>query len=338
MTFISPQLTETTKQDQVKEAIRSLLGLGLLEGVNKRIQAEQSSVNRRISKQAGSEELANVSKRLQDAKDEHIEVADEIEDLNHQIENLDKKLSTVQRELQRALEAGNYEHLAHQQKTYKKQLEDAKEDDRKLKKRHQQLFENELLSWSMLEPIFHKGYTILDELHKLGEIPARSVPVLKERLTLKKCICGAELVEGSDARNHVISLINQQSDRDADTEQLTSLYYQVVAEFENWHSTEVGWSELVTSLTQDRTDTITRIETANSQLQLVEAKINEIDQVEIESKYQYEKSLQSSVNQKNIDLENCKIRLRTLNDQIRELTDNYTELLRVDQRSQRTRS
>ncbi|MCY3749779.1 MAG: AAA family ATPase, partial [Gammaproteobacteria bacterium] len=152
MTFISPQLAETTKRDQVKEAIRSLLGLGLLEGVNKRIQAEQSSVNRKISKQAGSDELAVVSKSLQDAMDERTKLANDIESFNHQIENLDRKLSIVQRDLQRLLDAGNYEHLAHQQKTFQKQLEAAKEDDKQFKKRHQQLFENELVTTRPPDP------------------------------------------------------------------------------------------------------------------------------------------------------------------------------------------
>ena len=168
MTFISPQLADTTKRDQVKEAIRSLLGLGLLEGVNKRILTEQSSVNRKISKQAGSYELADVSEKLQDKMDARTKLTNKIEGLNGQIEFLGRTLSSVQRDLQRLLEAGNYEHLAHQRITFKKQLEVAKEDDRQFKKRHQQLFENELLSWSLLDTVFRKGYKLLDELHSQG--------------------------------------------------------------------------------------------------------------------------------------------------------------------------
>ena len=38
LTFISAQLAETTKRDQVKEAIRSLLGLGLLEKLDNRVK------------------------------------------------------------------------------------------------------------------------------------------------------------------------------------------------------------------------------------------------------------------------------------------------------------
>ena len=52
MTFISPQLSDNAKRDKVKEAIRSLLGLDLLERVAKRVSAAQSAVNRSISKDA----------------------------------------------------------------------------------------------------------------------------------------------------------------------------------------------------------------------------------------------------------------------------------------------
>ena len=64
LTFISAQLGETTKRDQVKEAIRSLLGLELLENVSKRIKNGQSTVNRKISRQTASDELADVSTKL----------------------------------------------------------------------------------------------------------------------------------------------------------------------------------------------------------------------------------------------------------------------------------
>ena len=332
MTFISPQLAETTKRDQVKEAIRSLLGLGLLESVNKRIKTEQSGVNRKISKQAGSDELAGVSTKLQDAMDKRTELTEKINDLNHQIENLNRKLSNMQRDLQRALEAGNYEQLAHQRETYQKQLRLAEEDDRQLKKRHQQLFENELLSWSMLGSVFRKGYKLLDELNAQGVIPKTAVPVLQERLDLKKCICGADLSEGGDARKHVLSLINQQRERDAETEQLSSLYYQARGELETWESAEVGWPDLVADLQRDRIAAQERIETANSELRSVEAKISEIKQEEIESKRQNEKSLQSSVSQKTLELDRSERDLRDLNEKIRELGNRDAELRRVDQK------
>ncbi len=332
MTFISPQLAETTKKDQVKEAIRSLLGLGLLESVNERLKTERSRVRRKISKQAGSDDLANVSTKLQNAMDKRTELTEKIKDLNHQIENLNRKLSNVQRDLQRALEAGNYEHLAHQRETFQTQLEAAKDDDKQFKKRHQQLFENELLSWSMLGSIFRKGYNLLHELNAQGVIPKTAVPVLQERLDLKKCICGADLSEGSDARKHVLSLINPQREHDAETEQLSSLFYQARGKLETWESVEVGWPDLVKDLQRDRIAARDRIETTNSELRSVEAKISEIKQEEIESKRQHEQSLQSSVRQKTLELDRCERDLLGLHKEIRELENRDAELRHIDQK------
>ena len=102
----------------------------------------------------------------------------------------------------------------------------AQEEDIQLKKKHQQLFEEELLSWGMLDPILSKGYQLLDKLNAEGVIPGEAVPVLKERLALEKCICGKDLSEGSKARQNVMELIEQQGANDAFTEQLSSLYYQ----------------------------------------------------------------------------------------------------------------
>ena len=332
LTFISAQLGETTKRDQVKEAIRSLLGLGLLESVSKRIKSGQSTVNRKLSRQTASTELADVSTNLQDAMDEQTEVAESVRDLHHQIENLNRKLSAVQRDLQRALEAGSYEQLAHQRETFQKQLKAAKEDDRQLKKRHQQLFEHELLSSGLLDPLLRKGYQLLDDLNAQGVIPKAAVPVIQERLSLEKCICGADLAEGSDARGHVIALVEQQRENDAATEQLSSLYFQAKGKLETWDTGEAKWPELVADLQRDRLATQNRIEGANRELQSVEAKLDEIDEEAIESKRQNEKFLQSSLRQKNLQLDRRQTTLRDLDEKIKELTRRQTELRRADQR------
>ena len=332
LTFISAQLAETTKRDQVKESIRSLLGLGLLEKLDKRIKSGHSAVNRKISRQASSDELARVSTELQDATDEKIDVSENVDDLHHQIENLNRKLSKVKRELQRALEAGTYEQLARQRETFGAQLHAAKDAERELKKRHQQLFENEMLSWAMLDPLFRKGFQLLHELKAKGVIPKTAVPVLQERLSLEKCICGEELSEGSKARQAVMKLIEQQRENDAVTEQLSSLYYQATGALDNWIANEKGWPELMDELQHDRLAAHARIEVADRELRSVEAKLGEINQEEIESKVQNERSLQSSIRQKNIQLDRCEANLRGLDEKIKVLTSKQTELRRADEK------
>ena len=332
LTFISPHLGETTKRDQVKEAIRSLLGLGLLENVSKRIKNGESNVNRQISRQTKSNELATVSTDLQDARDKQAEHAESVDDLHRQIENMNRRLANVQRDLTRALEAGSYEQLAHQRETFQGQLDAAVDDDKELKKRHQQLFEHELLSWSILDPIFRKGYQLLDDLNAQGVIPKAAVPVLQERLDVEKCICGADLSEGSDARRHVMALVEVQRKNDTATEHLSSLYYQAKGELGAWDSTETKWQELVAEMQRDRLATQGRIESANRELQSVLSKLDDIQEDEIESKRQIEKSLQSSLRSKSLQLDRLETKLRALNEQIKDLNRRQTELRRADQR------
>ncbi len=332
LTFISAQLGETTKRDQVKEAIRSLLGLGLLENVSKRIKDGQSTVNRKISKQTASSELADVSTKLQDTRDKHTEVAELVGDFHRQIENLNRKLAMVQRDLQRALEAGSYEQLARQREAVQRRLKAAEKDNEQLKKRHQQLFENKLLSWSMLDTVFRKGYQLLDDLNAQGVIPKATVPVLQERLTLEKCICGTDLSEGSEARNHVMALVEQQRENDAVTEQLSTLYFKAKDEIGTWDTVDTKWPQLVADLQRDRLAARDRIEVANRELQSVEAKLDEIDEEKIESKRQNEKSLQASLRQKNLQLDRYETTLRDLDEKIKELTRRQTELRRADQK------
>ena len=224
MTFISPQLSDNTKRDKVKEAIRSLLGLDLLERVAKRVSDAQSAVNRQIRKNASSDRLADVTLEIENTTESKDQIAESVATLNSQIEDVQRKSDHVSRELIRALEAGSYEHLARQRESYMKQQNGAQEDEDQLKRKHQELFQRETLSWSLIEPSLVKGFDLLDNLHAKGVIPRAAVPVLEERLELKKCICGAELSEGSDARAHVSALIEQQRENDGQVDYLSSLY------------------------------------------------------------------------------------------------------------------
>lgn len=332
LTFISAQLGETTKRDQVKESIRSLLGLGLLENLDKRVKSGRSAVNRRLSRQASSNKLAQVSTELQDATDEKTDAAESVAGLHRQIENLNRKLAKVKLELQRALEAGSYEQLAHQRETFATQLQAAKDVEQQLKKRHQKLFEHELLSWNMLDPLFGKGFQLLHELKAQGVIPKTAVPVLQERLSLEKCICGEELTEGSKARQSVMKLVEQQRENDAITEQLSSLYYQAKGALDTWNTNEKDWPELMDELQHDRVAADKQIEVANGELRSVEAKLDEINQEEIESKRQLEKFLQSSIREKNRQLDRREANLHTLEEKIKSLTRQQTELRRADQK------
>ena len=333
MTFISPQLSNNAKRDKVKEAIRSLLGLDLLERVAKRVSAAQSAVNRKISKDASSDRLTEVSEEIETLIEKKDKVAASVTTLNSQIVDVDHKRVQVTRELARALEGGNYEHLAHQRETFQKQFDAAKEEIEQLKRDHQELFQRESLSWGLIGPSLRKGFDLLESLHAKGIIPRAAVPILKERLELEKCICGAELTEGSEAHAHVTALIEEQRDGDSQVDYLSTLYYQAKSELEKWQSPESKpWSEESNELQKRRLGVNKRLDTANRELQSVEAKLDQIDEEEIEMKRQYEKTLESSLRQRNSELDRANVTLLEAEEKLRELKSEQKGLSQADER------
>ena len=333
MTFISPQLSGNTKRDKVKEAIRSLLGLDLLERVAKRVSDAQSAVNRQISKNASSERLSAVTVDIENTTESKDQFAKSVATLNAQIKDVERKLGQVSRELIRALEAGSYEQLAHQRENYEKQREIALEEENELKRRHQELFQRDTLSWDLIGPTLLKGFDLLDNLHAKGVIPRATVPVLEERLELETCVCGAELSEGSDARAHVTALIEQQRENDGQVDYLSSLYYQAKGDLEKRRTPDAKrWSEESKGLQRQRIAVNKRLESATRELKSVLAKIDQVNVDEIELKRQYEKTLQSSLRQKNDELVRAKASFHGEEEKLKELNREQRELRRADQR------
>lgn len=333
MTFISPQLSDNTKRDKVKDAIRSLLGLDLLERVEKRISDTQSSVNRQITKDASSDKLASVTVEIEEKNEEREELTNTVSTLNEQIEDIERKLHNIDRELTRALEAGSYEQLAHQRESFQKQLNVAIDEEEKLKRSHQELFQNESLSWGLLEPSLKQGYELLNSLHAKGIIPRAAVPVLEERLDIKECICGADLSEGTSAREKVCQLIDEHRKNDGEVDYLSALYYQSKTEIETWESEDTKkWSELASNLQQQRLSVSKRIENANRELKSIEAKLDQIDEEEIEEKRSYQKMLTSSLRKKNSELDRAEASLKDADQKITELNQMQKELSRADER------
>ena len=331
MTFISPQLSDNAKHDKVKESIRALLGLDLLERVAKRVSDAQSAVNRKISRDASSDRLSSVTEKIERITEEKERLTRSVTTLNAQIEDIDRKLVRVSRELTRALEAGSYEQLAHQRENYRKQRVEALEEEEHLRRNHQALFNEESLTWALSGESLRKGYDLLQSLHAKGVIPHAAVPVLEERLDLERCICGTDLSEGSSARSHVVALIGAQRENDAQIDYLSSLYYQAKGEMEKWYAPETKqWVDGAKDLQRQRISVKKRVDNANHELKSVEAKLEQIDKEEIEQKYQYEKTLKSSLRQKNSELDRAEASLNDVEEKLKGLNREQKELSRAD--------
>lgn len=333
MTFISPGLSESTKRDKVRDAIRSLLGLDLLEQVERRIAAVQSEVNKKIGKETGSKRLSEVTERIETLIAEKGSLDESESQLNAEIEAAQRNLEKTRRDLETALAAGSFEELSHRREQREEQLKSAKDDDKAAKREHQRLFQQESLSRDLLRGALEDGYKLLNGLHAKGVIPRAAVPILKERLEIAKCICGTDLSEGTEARDHVLSLIDTQRDADAEVDYLSSLFYTAKSDIEKWSADDqINWAMRVKELGGRRASIGKRIEVADRELKAVLGKLDQIDAEQIQSLRSYEKMLESSITNKNNTLTRNSTRQSEIESELKGLQTEQKQLSRADDR------
>ena len=133
----------------------------------------------------------------------------------------------------------------------------------------------------MLGPTLEKGYGELAKLHDAGVIPSGSVPVLQERLDLGVCICGTPLTEESDARQHVVHLIDTQRTVDDKRKILTELYHAAKVDLQRGTNAGTTWLNEIDRLERTRLNNRRAKQSATDQLRVLRDKIERIDQARV---------------------------------------------------------
>ena len=332
LTFISPQLGRATRSNQVREAIRSLLGLGLLENVGYHIAEAKKRFNSGISKLSGSAELADITRRLTEAEDGESRDTRRLRDVERQIEELARRYEEADKRLQLALQAGDYEEVVREQNRARAQLKDAKDNEQPLKERHQQLLQDERLSLVMLGSVLDKGFGELAKLHDAGVIPSGSVPVLEERLDLRVCICGTPLTEGSEARQHVEHLISAQRTVDDKRKVLTELHHAAKVDLQRGENAASSWIVSVNSLEKTRLNNRKAMASAEDELKVCQEKIRRIDKAKINEARKDRDSLLTSSTAKQDERRDLQTYIDKWQSTIDELTPQQNQLRRQDQK------
>lgn len=224
---------EGSKGDQMKRvegAIRSLLGLGVVEEALGHTRKVSTELNQKVKGAAGNQkELQSVSDRLNTLQEQAPELEEQLKlakEARLRLEDLEEE---ADRKLSDALRRGNREELEKQRKTALHGRQSAEKDAAQAARDHANLFKSELLGKELLAGPFAKAKAVLDHLHRQGKIPNQTIPVLEDRLNQPFCICGESLDEnepgGPRRRAHIQHLIEESRNSDAIQEKVTALYY-----------------------------------------------------------------------------------------------------------------
>ena len=228
LSFIEATVSVTTKRDRVLKAIRSLLGLAVIEDALKHVRKASSEVNKALKGIGSDLKLMQIAARLEELDEAATDAEEKIEDARVQFTEFDEKFSDVQKKLEIALVNGDREKLKSDIEQAELQLKQIDKQKAAAAKEHSELFRGLALARDLLGSVLERGLDKLEELRKKGEIPKYTIPVLEERLKVTNCICGESLEpddpNGKRRRKHIQELINESGRADELRNTMNDLY------------------------------------------------------------------------------------------------------------------
>jgi DNA sulfur modification protein DndD len=256
LSFIESDVTLSTKRERVQRAIRSLLGLGIVEIAIRHVKKSSAEINKKARSIGDGGDLEKIANCLESNNEEAGELENKLKGAKEQFTSFDEKLGEIERKIDEALKKGDREKLRKDLEGVKKTI--ARLDERIIaaNKDHSALFKGEAMAVDLLVPILGAAFKKLKNLYDQGKIPNTTIPVLEERLSTNTCICGETLKDdggmGTQRREHICRLIENSRKADAVQGIVTDLYYSSKSLEPRPEDTESRWISLYTKVVQAR--------------------------------------------------------------------------------------
>ena len=283
LSFIEGARGDQTKR--VEGAIRSLLGLGIMEKARDDVHEVELALNKKMRREAGNKnELSIVSERLISLQEEIPQLEKEINSLRKSCKRLEDLEQEADARLSDALRKGNRADLEKQKRIAIQGRKSAEKDVTQAARDQTDLFKSEFLGKHFLAEPFKKAQEILDGLHRQGKIPSQTIPVLEDRLSQPTCICGEHLDpndrHGQKRRKHIQHLIDESRNSDEIQRKVTELFYS--AQDLLGPVTEHPWIEKYSEVFARRQRAEKRSKEHGEAERETEAKISDLPDVDIQ--------------------------------------------------------
>lgn len=236
------EASQDAKRERVENAIRSLLGIELVEEAQKHVSKALTSLRRANSAaQGGNDYYEQLTKELTDL-DEKIDNANARKSAARSAQaRLGEEVVIYSERLERALIKGDREALSQQ---LRRAQEDEKAADQTVASTTRDfaaLFRESTLNLSLLAPVVSRAHELLQPLHAQGRIPSTFVPLLQERLKAGVCICGRSLAEGTAEHHHVLEQLAGRQLEDEANDRLGQLFYRTESFIDNLSNLDERW-------------------------------------------------------------------------------------------------
>ena len=230
LSFIEADVATTTKRARVQRAIKSLLGLGVIESCENHVRQVSKDVNRKVGEEARDVEIDRIARAIDDTASKIEEWTNKENDAKEQHESFEFKLKDIDKEIETVLKRGDQEELAAQLATTNRPIEQVTGLINNLARRHSNLFKSKNIAGDLLGSAIADAERQLDDLAQRNEIPSGTIPVLEGCLNKGRCVCGDSLEEASPdgvrKREHIQHIIDETRQSDEHKKVLTELFYR----------------------------------------------------------------------------------------------------------------
>jgi len=283
LSFIEGARGDQTRR--VEGAIRSLLGLGILEDAIKHVTQVVRGINKRVRDESTNErELESVTEKIERINSRLPELEAELDRMRERAGELDDLEREADRALTEALRKGNREELAEELERMRKSWVQCEKELQRAARDHADLFRSSGLARGMLKGCFARAKEVLDALHDQKKIPNQTIPVLEERLKQPTCICGESLdpntEEGNRRRGEIERLIATSREADEAQERVTALYYgskELLTPIEGG-----GWVAEYKKVFERRQDASRRLRDLGERQRELEARIAQLPDLDVQ--------------------------------------------------------
>ena len=339
LSFIEADVSASTKQDRVRRAIRSLLGLEMIEGALGRVKRTASEVNKQVKDTVPHHQLANIAGELTELGEEQERIEQRISDADQQFVSFDERYATIEKQIEDLLTKGNRDDLSREIGQTRRRIEQLDAELTGASRQHSSLFRSLALSRELMVPVVESSLAKLDELRDQGKIPNSTIPVLEERLGASTCFCG-EPIKGHDPamarrRHHIESLIEMSRQADALQSTITDLYYASRPLQMDQGSREESWSSQYNKVAGHRDSLMSEREQLGRQAKALEARIAQIPDHDIQGLQRTRSSYRDQRDRFNAERTRHRADLDNIRQQHTILQRQYHDLLRQQDKGAR---
>lgn len=338
LSFIEAEVSPATRRQRVEQAIRSLLGLGVIEDTIKHVKKSASDLNRAAKDKTDSSDLKQVLMRLEEIEKESNSLEDKIKDASTQFNEFDEKRADIRKKIETVLVKGDKEQLKNNINHTESELKKIREQCRDVAREHSELFKSLFLFRDMLGTVLEKVLEKLDDLHDQGEIPSTTIPVLEERLKEATCFCGESLdlnnPSGNRRREHIRHLIEDAQESDVLKSTLTDLYYGMgpLRPLGSKDGDE-GWLDEYQKMSKRRDELETSRKENEKKLKALEVQLDKIPDTDIQGLRNIEREYINQRDRFNSDKSRHETRLEGLNKEKEQLISQRDSLLKEKEKN-----